>query len=277
MKRLIIKLTRLFMIFAIPVVMSGCSVPFVGGGNGEDEFATLDVTDDNGKDLPKPIDGNGINAKKDMEKAEQSEEESMIFLSNNYATFNIDSEGRTNPFVPYRERNLTYSSLNFSDLPLPPASGEMNDILNSLVSAKVTGILYDQGNPSAIINVEDEDYLVKPGDEIEGFKITSITKDYVAVQTGTNIYRAKVGDIVEGEIYDSGIYNVGHKFAGVRTPAKADEVLIFGTKKQNPEGNKKEEGFNAMSLPPVPEILTNGGCIKLKTQAGEIPLPLGTN
>ena len=274
MKRFIAKFIQMLVIFAVPLVMAGCSMPF--GGGDEDEFATLDVNAEN-SNLPAPKDGKDAQANDENQQKSDTAEDTVISLSNNYSTFSIDSDGRTTPFVPYRERNLTYSTLKFGDLPLPPSVGEIDDVINNLVSAKVTGILFDQGNPSAILNVEGDDYLVKPGDEIDGFKIASITKDYVAVQTGTNIYRAKVGDIVDGEIYDSGIYNVGHKFAGVRKPAKADDVLIFGTKKQNPEGSKKEEGFNEMTLPPVPEILTSGNAIKIKTKSGDIPLPLGGN
>ncbi|MCR4881746.1 MAG: hypothetical protein K6A44_07335 [bacterium] len=266
--------------FTLPIILllSGCTVnvgplSFNIGAPDEDIEAIIN------EDIPVVQDKEEETAEAADKKAQEENKEDVISLSGKNATLDIDSEGRTTPFVPYRERNLAYSSLNYGDLPYPPLTGEMNDDLNNLISAKVTGILYDTVSPSAIINVLNEDYLVKPGDEIESFQISSITKDYVAIKTGSNVYRAKVGDIVDGELYGSGIYNLGHKFAGRRHPAKNDEVLIVATKRKASQDESKKQGnadFGSLSLPPVPEVIPAGGVkVNLKTQAGEIPLPLG--
>lgn len=285
MKRLFEKYTSLLLIIPILLILSGCSMPDIGGLGGEDDVDTSFLEEETKpKSAPEKPAARAARrpqpVKDAPEKAEeQTKDENVIALSNKNATLDIDSEGRTTPFVPYRERNLAYSSLSFGDLPYPPQLGETMEGLDDLISAKVTGILFEPNSPSAIINVMDDDYLVKPGDEIEGFKISSITKDYVAIQTGSNVYRAKVGDIVEGEMYGSGIYNLGHKFAGERHPANKDDVLIVATKKQaaKQNENKRADGFGDMSLPPVPEVVPGVTIpkINLKTQAGEIPLPIG--
>ena len=279
MKNLIKKYLPILLTFPIFMLLAGCTVGFgpvsfnLGAGDDIDSIINEEIVT-----VPQEKE-DAAAAAEDKKKAEEKEAEDEISLSGKSATLDIDAEGRTTPFVPYKERNLAYSSLNYGDLPYPPLAGEMGDDLNNLISAKVTGILYDATSPSAIINVLNEDYVVKPGDEIESFQISSISKDYVAIKTGSNIYRAKVGDIVDGELYGSGIYNLGHKFAGHKYPAKSDEVLIVATKrKSSQDESKKQEGldFGSMSLPPIPEIVPAGGVkVNLKTQAGEIPLPLG--
>lgn len=274
MKRFFKKYISLFLILPFMLSLTGC-IP----NTEEDLFSAEpeDAIELDGGEKQTPPDA------KSKEKDAEEEKIETITLSSKRATFDIDAEGRTTPFVPYRERNLSYSTLNFADLPYPPGLGEDKN-LTDLVSAKVTGILFEEDSPSAIINVKDEEYLVKPGDEIEGFQISSITQDYVAIKTGSNVYRAKVGDIVDGEIYGSGIYNLGHKFAGQFAPAKEEDVLIFATKKEsdnsnNAQQNNASKSFSEMGLPPVPEINpTQGGGlpqVTLKTQAGDIPLPLG--
>lgn len=283
MKRLFDKCILILAVVPLLFVMTGCNMPInIGALGGGDDIDTsfLDEasnSDDSAvkadsADIPKPV------ADMPSKKTEELDvDDNAIALSSTNATLDIDSEGRTTPFVPYRERNLSYSSYNFGDLPYPPQLGEAVEGLDELVSAKVTGILFEPKSPSAIINVMDDDYLVKPGDEVEGFKISSITKDYVAIQTGSNVYRAKVGDIVEGEMYGSGTYNLGHKFAGHRHPANKDDVLIVATKKQATQKSDSKSGGFDMSLPPVPEVVPKSGMpkINLKTQAGEIPLPIG--
>jgi len=307
MKRFTNKFIYALLILPLILLLSGCDLSSklnIGAVSDDIKLASdekLGEDADKVADVPSNADAPAKNAK-DLDNDSQGP---TIALSGKSATLDIDSEGRSTPFVPYRERNLTYSSVNFGDLPLPPMSGEMDELLNSLISAKVTGILYDPKSPSAIINVLDSDYLVKPGDKVESFQIAGITKDYVAIKTGSNVYRAKVGDIVDGEIYGSGVYNLGHRFAGTHRPARKEDVMVFATKK-NSETKKEPAGFNDLSLPPVPEININNNNnkgnntgtstttatgnnanttgsnipvpkINLKTQAGEIPLPLGSS
>lgn len=202
---------------------------------------------------------------------EKNDSEKTVSLSKKSLTFDIDAGGRSNPFVPYQERNLTYSSLSFGDLPLPPSSGEMDETLSSLVTAKVTGIVYDEDSPSAIINVFEDDYLVKPGDKVESFIIESITKDYVAIRTGLNVFRAKVGDIVDGEVYGTGVYNLGHRFAGIKNPSKDEDILIVEMKKNADNKSNEQKGLNDLELPPIP---IQFGDSKITIPSDSIPLPI---
>lgn len=264
---------KLYLLMALPMVifLAGCDIPLleaITGASSMEEDLLLENA------LNPPVVNNDNQVKPPKPKASAKEEEKKekgIELSKKSAVLDIDVGGRTSLFVPYRERNLKYSSLNFNDLPLPPASGEMDDSLTSLVSAKVTGILFEQESPSAIINVKDSDYLVKPGDKVETFEIADIAEDYVAIKTGTNVYRAKVGDIIEGELVGTGIYNLGHRFAGTYNPANEEDILIVKTSKKsaNNQGSSQEAGgLNDLTLPDIPL-----GKVRVKAQDNGVPLP----
>ena len=273
MKRDFLKYIYMLLLLPFFISLAGCSIPLPIGGDTDDILLSDDMivpsAPSGGQDAsadiappPSPSDKKS----KDKEKEETKPDE--INLSGKSAVLDIDAGGRTTPFVPYRERNLTYSSMDFGDLPLAPNAGEMDEMLSNLVTAKVTGILYDEASPSAIINVLDDDYLVKPGDKVESFEIENISKDFVAIKTGSNVYRAKVGDIVDGELYGTGVYNLGHRFAGTYAPANDEDVLIVQTKKKSGGSEKKQpESLTDLELPPAPEI-------KIKTPSGEVSLPV---
>ncbi|MFA6989457.1 MAG: hypothetical protein WC197_05250 [Candidatus Gastranaerophilaceae bacterium] len=122
----------------------------------------------------------------------------------------VENYGRLDPFFPYSEKNIVsprYNTLanipkinpsEFRDLPLPPSSSNVNSKLRDLIQAKVTGILYDRYRPAAIINIMGEDQLVKKGDNISGFYIQDIKKDYVFIKSGFNTYKTTIGEIIDG-------------------------------------------------------------------------------
>ena len=75
--------------------------------------------------------------------------------------------------------------------------------------------MYDNYNPSAILNIENNDYLVRSGDVINGYKILAISPSTVTVQLGRNVYKAGVGQIVtDGDLNFNTISNLSHKFGG---------------------------------------------------------------
>lgn len=261
----------IYMLLIVPMLMlsAGC-----GGGDdfelSEDFNAPNPVVADN-VGLPVPENSDKKNS---PEGDGEDKKEETIVLSDRTIRTEIDEGGRKSPFVPYKERNLTYESMNFGDLPLPPGEGDMDVSLASLITAKVTGILFEDESPSAIINVLDSDYLVKPGDKVESFEIEAITKDYVSIKTGTNVFRAKVGDIVDGELYGTGVYNLGHRFAGTYNPASDEDIVIVQTKKKDAVKKKDTGNITDMELPPVPEKAGQKLKAKRKSleESGEIDL-----
>ena len=126
---------------------------------------------------------------------------------------------KANPFLPYRDID---NSKGMSDVPNytlaepPTASGASSDAVR-VMDTIVSGILYDNFSPSAILNIEGSDYLVKKGDVVNNYKVLAIAQDSVTVQLGANIYKAGIGEILtEGSMNHNNVSNLENKFGGVR-------------------------------------------------------------
>lgn len=124
-----------------------------------------------------------------------------------------------NPFLPYRNigDNGLADDLPPYDLVEPPEvlgeSSEAARIMDTIVS----GILFDKYSPSAIINIEGNDYLVKKGDVVNGYRVMNIAQDSVSVKLGNNTYKAGIGEILtEGTIHYNEVSNLNKKFGGER-------------------------------------------------------------
>ena len=145
----------------------------------------------------------------DMEAETQTS--SMVALS-------VEDIGRSDPFLPENEKIIVKPKPKFSyDLLPPPETIIVDSSAQEVVSTKVSGIMYDKYNPSAIINIEGSDYLVRSGDTINGYKVLSIARDNVTVQNGRNIYKAGVGEIFStGNINYNTVANLEGKFGGNR-------------------------------------------------------------
>lgn len=126
-----------------------------------------------------------------------------------------------NPFVPYRDISGKVES-GASDVPTsiliePPESANTGSEAARIMDTIVSGILFDKFSPSAILNIEGNDYLVKKGDVVNNYKIESITQDSVTVKLGTNIYKAGIGQILtEGNLNHNDVANLSNKFGGER-------------------------------------------------------------
>ena len=82
--------------------------------------------------------------------------------------------------------------------------------------------MYDNYNPSAILNIDGVDYLVRSGDTVgnavgDNYKVLSISKSVVTVQSGSNVYKAGVGQLLSyDDINKSNIVNLENKFGGAK-------------------------------------------------------------
>ena len=137
----------------------------------------------------------------------------------------MDSVGRANPFV-HASDLASQAIVEKNDLPKfdilePPMSSDKDVDASKIVTTKISGIMYDKYNPSAIINIEDTDYLVRSGDVINGYKVLAISPQTVTVQLGSNVYKAGVGEIVskDGLTYNQ-VPNLSHKFGGAANNKK---------------------------------------------------------
>ena len=141
----------------------------------------------------------------------QDDNDKMVSVS-------LENLGRANPFLPPGEALLKVPQDTLKYDVVPPSETPAPDMeAKKAASTRVSGIMYDKISPSAILNVEGLDYLVRSGDVINGYKVLSIDKSIVTVQVGANIYKAGVGQIIENSenlVNYNQIANLSKKFGG---------------------------------------------------------------
>lgn len=126
---------------------------------------------------------------------------------------------KANPFLPYRDINATAA---LTDVPAytlvePPDMLDEGSDSARVMDTVVSGILYDKFSPSAILNIEGNDYLVKKGDIVNNYKVVNIMQDSVTVKLGANVYKAGIGEILtEGTLNHNEVSNLNNKFGGER-------------------------------------------------------------
>lgn len=126
---------------------------------------------------------------------------------------------KANPFLPYRDLGNTVvpPDVPAFNLVEPPEVIDANSDAARVMDTIVSGILYDKFSPSAILNIEGNDYLVKKGDVVNNYKVVNILKDSVTVKLGTNLYTAGIGEILtEGTLTHNDVSNLNNKFGGVQ-------------------------------------------------------------
>ncbi|MDD3436106.1 MAG: hypothetical protein PHC64_03030 [Candidatus Gastranaerophilales bacterium] len=127
----------------------------------------------------------------------------------------VANSGRSNPFLPETENYVVPKNSIYSYLPAPPETLPTNTDATKVISTTISGILYDKYSPSAIINIQGTDYLVKKGDIISNYRVLGIDKSEVVVQLGNNIYKAGVGQLLaQTNLSNSNIPNLNKKFGG---------------------------------------------------------------
>lgn len=123
---------------------------------------------------------------------------------------------KANPFLPYRDISGTaVNDVPTFDLVEPPEIIAEGSDAARVMDTVVSGILYDKYSPSAILNIEGNDYLVKKGDVVNNYKILNIMQDSVTVMLGSNTYKAGIGEILtEGSVNYNDVSNLNNKFGG---------------------------------------------------------------
>ena len=125
---------------------------------------------------------------------------------------------KANPFLPYKDikAGQELDIPGFTLVEPPEILDEVSEA-SRLMNTVVSGILYDKYSPSAILNIEGNDYLVKKGDVVNNYKIVNIMQDSVTVKLGTNVYKAGIGEILtEGKLNHNDVSNLNNKFGGER-------------------------------------------------------------
>ncbi len=173
-------------------------------------------------------------------------------IPTNMISYDVTTIGRSNPFMPYNEmveyekaRNAAIKEANATNakiakiknlqdyrvreqddispysfnLPVPPTYLDTGSVAAKITRTKVVGIMYNVKSPSAIINVDNKDYLVRPGDKIIGqeYKVVKITPTWVTAAMGSNVYSAAIGELFTKDSIETNqtdIYNLKERFGG---------------------------------------------------------------
>lgn len=192
---------------------TGCSDKNTMSAKGQIPLQAEELSDMTGArdfdGMPSAAGENVVEVSDDSGKASGAAEDKMVTLS-------FENAGRANPFLPVRENKQVVKKELFNfDLVPPPTTSQADSQASKVVTTKISGIMFDNYNPSAILNIEGNDYLVRSGDVINGYKILAISPSTVTVQLGSNVYKAGVGEIVtEGSINFNTISNLSSKFGG---------------------------------------------------------------
>lgn len=142
----------------------------------------------------------------------------------------VDNVGRANPFMPPGEKpemsesakdavaSIPQQRLQYDVLPpLETPAKAVDENARRAATTRISGIMYDKNNPSAILNIDGLDYFVRSGDVLNGYKVLSISKSVVTVQVGSNVYKAGVGQLVEegrNLVNYNTVANLSTKFGG---------------------------------------------------------------
>lgn len=205
------------------------SLVFLGTGCSKNNDATVDEPSPV-EELPKDnvkVGDDGVSAAIAPDEdpsavARQDERETVSMVA-----MSVEDTGRSDPFLPDGELPVVTSSKtskpvfrNYDLLP-PPETITVDTTAAEVITTKVSGIMYDNYNPSAILNISGSDYLVRSGDVIDGYKVLSIARDNVTVQRGSNVYKAGVGELFSSkDVNFNKISNLEGKFGGHKNTAK---------------------------------------------------------
>lgn len=151
-----------------------------------------------------------------------------VAMQDEIVAVQVSNGGRRDPFMPYREKSmLNRSTAPTFELIAPPYELIEDTQAQGLMKTTISGIMFDSKSPSAIINVDDTDYLVRKGDKLKNFVVLDITKDKVSVKQGSNVYKASVGQTLEDTgIIINEVANLNSKFGGSNTSVKSNKKVI---------------------------------------------------
>lgn len=235
-------LALLAVVFSVGIIAGGCGVLQNIGGSKEEAPAPVasEAPAPSNEEVNVPSEG-GVDVEVDSNQAS-----SMV-------SYDVSTIGRADPFMPSDEiqafenarasaiaeanahnaeiarlKKLQGTVIREADdispysfnLPVPPTSlASSSSAAAKITRTKVVGIMYNSSNPSAILNVDDKDYLVRQGDKIIGqeYKVVQINPTWITVSMGSNVYSASVGELFSREDFNktqNDLYNLKNRFGG---------------------------------------------------------------
>lgn len=169
---------------------------------------------------------------KAMQKKKADEKKaSQVGLSNS-VIIPVSAGGRVDPFMPYIQSAALAKQPKFELIAPPTVIPDEDPVVDELVQTKVSGIMFDQARPSAIINIGGTDQLVHKGDVVKGYNIVNITKNMVVIKYKNNIYQATVGQTLDDGVNLNPVSGLSKQFGGLYTKP-AGNVIQFNEQNTN--------------------------------------------
>lgn len=164
-------------------------------------------------------------AKKELEKKNK-----LMQDKSKQVVIPVTNGGRVNPFMPYNSTLANVKPPEFDLIPPPLDVPQVDPFVDNMVSTKISGIMYDSQRPSAIINCGGSDHLVHKGDKVQGYQVIDITKDRVVLKYGSNIFRATVGQALDGNgVVFNEVSNLNRQFGGTYSKTPSNVIEINGS------------------------------------------------
>lgn len=207
------------LLIVVMINTSGCTQ----GNNSSDNNVTSlpDASTEEVQQDTVKVGNDGVNAAIAPDDVSVVSDQSMS-NSGAMVAMSVEDMGRSDPFLPEGDAAAVRAKAKAKPKPSyasylmpPPESLKVDSTATAVMTTKVSGIMYDKYNPSAILNISDTDYLVRAGDIVNGYKILSIGRETVTVQYGSNVYKASVGEMfTENGLNFNAISNLNGKFGG---------------------------------------------------------------
>ena len=161
-----------------------------------------------------------------LKKKADEQKESQTGLASGSVIVPVSAGGRVDPFMPYMQKEALAKQPKFELIAPPTTIPEADPVVDELVQTKISGIMYDQARPSAIVNFGGEDQLVHKGDVVKGYNIVNITKNSVVIKYKNNIYQATVGQSLDDGVNLNPVSGLSNQFGGVYNKS-AGSVIQF--------------------------------------------------
>ena len=149
-----------------------------------------------------------------IKKMQDEARDSQVSLSTRPVIIPVTTAGRVDPFMPYGQREALANKPKFDIIAPPSTLPAADPIVDEMLDAKVSGIMYDSSRPSAIVKIGGADQLVHKGDVVKGCKILDITKNTVVIKYKANIYQTSVGQSLDEGVNLNTVSNIAKQFGG---------------------------------------------------------------
>lgn len=141
----------------------------------------------------------------------------------------VNSGGRLDPFMPLGEKTVSATAPKF-DIVSPPLEvpQEIDPMINKMSGFKISGIMFDDVRPSAILTIDGAEQLVHIGDLVAGYQIKDITRTKVVVKYNTNTYEVSAGESVGNiGVNVNPVSTLNKQFGGAYTETPENAIKFY--------------------------------------------------